>query len=169
MPTGTAAFFTLAQLAVGTTQEGLGQQLGISRRTAQRWCDHGVPSYALADLARVVVPHDRALAREIAKALGTTLQALGIDEAAAPKAPSPPAPPPPPTARQPDDPPDGIVDALVCAAAEAMGASPADARKGLLAGFTRAREIGASALFVERVLRDQVDPPPDPRKTAPKR
>jgi hypothetical protein len=82
------AFFELSRQALGTTQEDLGRMLGVSRRTAQRWSGHGIPSHELAGLARLVHPRDPALASEIVGALGTTLEAAGIVPPAAPRAPS---------------------------------------------------------------------------------
>ena len=140
------AFFTLAQLAVGTTQEGLGKMLGIARRTAQRYAASGVAPFFMPDLARIVYPHDRALAVEIASAAGQSLESLGLERPAGP-------PPPPP------DPPVAFVDAIVCAAADVRGAVPAEVRPVLLAAFTRARELGVEPAFVERVLRAQLAPP----------
>jgi hypothetical protein len=154
-------FFTHAQIATGLTQQQLGEKLGVSRRTAQRFVGHGVPHYHLQALARLVHPHDRELAAEIARHAGATLVSLGLEEppppppAPAPVEPPPPAPPPPPP-----PPADGVVDAVVCAAAESKDAKPSDVRPMLLAAFARAREIGVDAVFVERVLRAQLGLPP---------
>ena len=157
------AFFTLAQMAMHTTQKELGEKLGISRRTAQRYCDHGLPHEYQLRLARLVHPHDRELAIEIAHHAGATLVTLGVEAPPAPPpppapiaAPAPPPPPPPPP------PADGVVDAVVCAAAEAKDAKPGEVRTMLLAAFSRAREIGVDTAFVERVLRAQLQLPPAP-------
>jgi DNA-binding XRE family transcriptional regulator len=141
------ALFELSRRALGATQEELGRLLGVSRRTAQRWSSQGIPSYELMALARLVHPRDPALASEIAAALGTTLEAAGI----APPAPPPPAPAPaaPPIS-------DGVVDAVVCAAAEAMDMMPNEIRPGLLAAFARAKEIGLTVEVVERALRSRL-------------
>jgi DNA-binding XRE family transcriptional regulator len=141
------ALFELSRQALGATQEELGRLLGVSRRTAQRWSSQGIPSYELMALARLVHPRDPALASEIAAALGTTLEAAGI----APPAPPPPAPAPaaPPIS-------DGVVDAVVCAAAEAMDMMPNEIRPGLLAAFARAKEIGLTVEVVERALRSRL-------------
>ena len=135
MPDDRLVFFELARVALGTTQEALGKMLGVSRRTAQRWGASGIPGYELTKLARLVLPRDRALAVKIAAAAGTTLEAAGME---------PPPPPPAP-------PPDGVVDAVVCAAAEAMEMMPKEVRPGLHAAFARAapegpgRPLGAGA------------------------
>jgi transcriptional regulator with XRE-family HTH domain len=147
MPHELTALFEQARQALGTTQEDLGQRLGVSRRTAQRWAISGIPSYHLDGLARLVLPHDRVLAGEIAAAAGTTLEAAGIVQ-----------PPPPPPA-----PPDGVVDAVVCAAAEAMEMMPKEIRPGLHAAFARAKEIGLTVDVIERALRAKLRPiPPVP-------
>jgi hypothetical protein len=141
MPLDRRALFELARQATRTTQEELGQKLGVSRRTAQRWAGSEIPSYHLPDLARLVHPHDAALAREIAAAAGMTLEAAGIVPPP-PPAPPPPAPPPP----------HGVVDAVVCAAAEAMDMMPKEVRPGLFAAFARAKEIGLTVDVIERAL-----------------
>jgi hypothetical protein len=161
MPHDPKAFLALSLLAIPASQKELAAMLGIATRTAQRWSTQGVPPSHLPDLARIVHPHDAALAREIAAAAGATLVSLGL-EAPAP----PPVPPAPPVPLPLPEPPDGIVDAVVCAASEAMGMMPADVRPGLLAAFARAGEIGASVAFVERVLRAQVAPAAPPPTTA---
>jgi hypothetical protein len=63
-------------------------------------------------LARLVHPHDANLAIEIATAMATMLEAIGIAPPSPPALSLPlPAPPPPP---------DAVVDGVVCAAAEAI-------------------------------------------------
>jgi len=93
-----------------------------------------------------VYPVDAALAAEIAAAGGTTLEALGVLPP-----PPPPAPAPPPPV--PVTPPDRVVDAVVCAAAEAMQVMPQAVRPAVLAAFACARELGLTVDGVERVLR----------------
>jgi hypothetical protein len=93
-----------------------------------------------------VYPVDAALAAEIAAAGGTTLEALGVLPP-----PPPPAPAPPPPV--PVTPPDRVVDAVVCAAAEAMQVMPQSVRPAVLAAFACARELGLTVEGVERVLR----------------
>lgn len=158
MPSPTAALFVQSCAALHETQAGLGKLLGVSRRTAQRWTQSGVPPYHLRDLARLVHPHDAELAAQIAAAAGGTLESLGIVQPPPPPAPPPPAPPPappepPPAPPPPPPPPDGVVDAVVCAASDAMDMMPRDVRAGLLAAFARAREIGVTVEMVEGALR----------------
>jgi hypothetical protein len=147
------ALFELARQALGTTQEELGERLGVSRRTSQRWAGSGIPSYYLPELARLVHPHDPVLAGEIAQAAGMTLKAAGIV-----------LPPPPPPAPPPAPPPDGVVDAVVCAAAEAMEMLPKAIRPGLHAAFLRAKEIGLTVDVIERALRMKLHAVPPPRE-----
>jgi hypothetical protein len=138
-----AALFELSREALQTSQQGLGEMLGVSRRTAQRYARGGVPGYYMADLATLVAPHDRVLAEELASRAGTTLVALGaIPAVTAPLVPH-----------------DGLVDAIVCAAAEAMDASPRAVRAGLAAAFARARGLGLPLDAVERVLRAPASAP----------
>jgi transcriptional regulator with XRE-family HTH domain len=152
MPSDSSAFFELCRQALGTTQKELGRQIGISRRTAQRWASSGTPAWYLPELARAVHPADPALAQEIAAAAGTTLEALGVI------APPPPPPPPAPPAPHPS-----IVDAVVCAAAEAMDLPPREVRPGLYAAIVRARELGLALDKIEQALAVSLK---TPRKTA---
>jgi hypothetical protein len=159
-------FFLLAHQAMGKTQAGLGEALGVARRTAQRWAQNGVPSYHMPELAKVVHPHDANLAAEIAAAVGTTLEALGLvvpaavpslepapalvhEATAAASAASAAKPESPPAPAMPD----AVVDAVVCAAAEVMNLPPREVRAGLHAAFASAKEIGLTVDAVERALR----------------
>jgi hypothetical protein len=130
------------------SQGELGELLGSSRRTGQRWEGSGsVPmDPQLHQLAGLVHPHDPKLAADLARAGGTTLEKLGIE---LPPPPPPVALPPPPP---PPPPPEDVVDAVVCAAAEAIDIMPRAIRPALLAAFTRARRIGLSVEAVERAL-----------------
>jgi hypothetical protein len=125
--------------ALQLTQNGLAEKLGVSRRTGQRWTAHSGPvGTDLHNMARLVHPVDAGLAAEIAAAAGTTLEALGVL----------PAPP-----QMPVGPPDRVVDAVVCAAAEAMQVMPQSVRPAVLAAFACAKELGLTVEGVERVLR----------------
>jgi hypothetical protein len=99
-------------------------------------------------MALLVHPVDAALAAEIAAAGGTTLDALGLVPATAPAAP-----------HGSGGPPDRVVDAVVCAAAEAMQVMPQSVRPAVLAAFACARELGLTVEGVERVLRARVGKP----------
>lgn len=158
MTSSGATLFERARSALGTSQVGLGKMMGCSRRTAQRWAASGVPAYDLPRLAAIVHPHDPGLAAEIARSTGRTLVQLGIVRPAPPAPPAPPPAPPPPA--------DRIVDAVVCAAAETMQLIPAAVRPGLHAAFACAVEMGLSADFVARVLRDSLQPQAPSRSPA---
>lgn len=121
-----------------SSQGALGEALGSSARTGQRW-EQGRSDMGLPDLHKLIAmvhPRDPQLAAELAQVKGTTLLAAGIAPpppplpvAAAP--PAPPAPPPPDPAY--------LVDTVVCAAAEAMDVMPEGIRPALRAAFRRAR------------------------------
>ena len=133
------------------SQTELAEALGYSRRTGQRWIAHGGPdSWVMQSLAKLVFPVDTELAEEIAASAGVTMQMLGLARPPPPPAPVPPAPPPPPPrpvlpAR--------VVDAVVCAAAEATASTPQQARPAVLAAFACAEELGLAVEDVTRALR----------------
>jgi hypothetical protein len=137
------------------SQGALGEALGSSARSGQRWeRNESKPSAdQVHQLVRRVHPVDAALAAELAEASDTTLLALGLEAppapavvtTAAPEAPAPPPPPPPPD-------PIHIVDTVVCAAAEAMQLMPEAIRPALRAAFRRARLAGLSVEDVDRAL-----------------
>jgi transcriptional regulator with XRE-family HTH domain len=138
------ALYQYAREALGMSGNRLAAKLGVSRRTGQRWTARGGPSAMyLQRLAVLVYPADAALAAEIATASGTTLGALGV----LPLHPPPAAPVP--TAA----PPDRVVDAVVCAAAESIHVAPQNVRPALLAAFSCARELGLTVEDIEKVLR----------------
>jgi hypothetical protein len=155
MPIKPEAYMAHAQLATRLTQSEIAARLGISRRTAQRYVDRGVQPHHVAELARIVHPYDAALAQEMAAHVGQTPESLGLVPPPTPPA----ATPPPPASPAPQVSPvaDGVVDAIVCAAAEAMDLMPREVRPGLLAAFERAREIGVPVDVVERVLRSRLE------------
>ena len=61
---------------------------------------------------------------------------------------APPAPAPPPPTLPAED----VVDAVVCAAADAIHVTPRDVRPALLAAFARARRLRLSVEVVEQAL-----------------
>lgn len=150
-------FLTLrARNLLNLGQKDLGDLLGASRRTVQRWDSRqGEPSVdQLARLASAVHPHDASLAIQIAALAGTTLEQLGLVLPKPPVAPpvvaSAPAPHPP-------SPPPHLIDTVVCAAAEALNASPPAVRPVLLAAFRRAREVGLRIEDVEHALEEAIE------------
>ena len=128
-------------LGVGS-QGALGSLLGSSVRSGQRWeTGRSSPTGAqLQTLAALVYPRNADLAAEIASAIGHNLVSLGIV--------APPAPAPPPPTLPAED----VVDAVVCAAADAIHVTPRDVRPALLAAFARARRLGLSVEVVEKAL-----------------
>jgi hypothetical protein len=137
----------LARQALGMSQRQFGPALGVSHRTASRWDSGGSsPSDAtLRDLAALLFPVNPDLAAEAAAHAHETLEDLGL------VAPAPPTPPVPTVVRPPVTPQD-LVDAVVCAGAEASDASPRALRPVLYVAFKRARELGLSVDEVEKVL-----------------
>ncbi len=147
-----------AQRVLGLNQRQLAESLdpiGASLRSVQRWAtgESRTPDNHLHELARRVYPHDRELAANLAAAGVSSLEELGIV-----RPPAPPAPPPRPAPVQPPPPPpplppvEEIIDAIVCAAAEAIDVAPRDIRPALLAAFTRGRKLGLTMAQAEAAL-----------------
>jgi DNA-binding XRE family transcriptional regulator len=148
------ALISLARSCLGMSQEQFGIALGASKRTATRW-DSGRANPSIGqvrELAALVYPRDPSLAAELAVAAGTTLESLGI-VAPAPPAPAPPALPPPP-------PPRLVVQAVVCAAADALQVPPSTVRAALLAAFRTAHELRFTVEDVEKALAADVERTP---------
>lgn len=141
-----------AQEALGTSQEGLGKLIGVSRRTMVRWQGgRGGPSYdTWLALVRLVYRANRAAAAEIAREIGGTLVSLGLEAAPAPGIAPPPVPVAParPLPSIPD-----LADSIVCAAAEAVATTPQAMRPALLAAFERAASLGLATGEVRDALR----------------
>ncbi|HTB78524.1 MAG TPA: helix-turn-helix transcriptional regulator [Polyangiaceae bacterium] len=148
---------TQGMVALGLTQERLGTLLMASRRTVSRWASGRSSPTAdtLARLAVAVYPTDSGLAARLAVESGQTLESLGL---VAPSPPAAPAPPPrafPPTAL--------VVEAVVCAVAEAMQVPPSVAREALRAALARAQALGLSVEEMSEAL----SPPPPASSDAP--
>jgi hypothetical protein len=129
---------TECQLALGITQEDLGNIVGRTKRTVQRWQQRGatlLPSEAEA-LARALCPARPDLAERIASAAGTTLDALGID----------------PTQVSHGTATSNPIDSVVRAAADAMGLTTDAIRPAVAAAFTRAGELGMDVHAVAKAL-----------------
>jgi hypothetical protein len=161
----TPLLFEKSRQALGTTQAKLGESLGLSRRTAQRWASRGglLLEGRMLDLIRRVYPRDPELAAVLASTLGSTLEGLGIVSPPPPPLPPPEAAPPPPPPL-----PTGVVDAVVCAAAEAMELTPRAVRRGLHAAFARAQEIGLTLDAVVQVLAASLPPVEPPKDGVPR-
>jgi hypothetical protein len=159
--------FTLAQFAVHTTQRGLGEMLGVSKRTAQRFATGRMHAGYLPDLARIVAPHNPVLAESIAAEARAIFATMGWPLPPLPPPPSPAgapsaasAAPPPPVLT-----PEVALDAVVCAAAEAMDVSPRIARAGLRAALSRAQALGMTA---EVLATAATAPDPEPSTARPR-
>jgi transcriptional regulator with XRE-family HTH domain len=137
------------QIALGLSQQQLGDLLGCSRRTIVRYTQgHNGPSIAEWHLlARHVHDVEPALGAEIAQETGETLETLGIIQPA-------PAPAPAPIAveSRPLPPTRDLVDSIVCAAAEAVATTPQSIRPALRAAFERAVSVGVGIEEVRAVL-----------------
>jgi transcriptional regulator with XRE-family HTH domain len=147
-----AALVFEARRTLGISREELGTLLGMSKRTVGRW-ETGqsmVHAQDLLELARHVHPHDAALAEELGISGGATLQSLGIV--------SLPSPAPLPAI-----PAHLLVDAIVCAAADALKAVPETVRASVLAAFRRARELHMTIEDVESALTNAGAEPPAAR------
>jgi DNA-binding XRE family transcriptional regulator len=157
-----AALTLHVRSVLGLNQQTLAKMLGLSRRTIQRWDSNRSDPYALhlGRMAVAVHPKDPVLAARIAERAGTTLEGLGI------------APPPArvevPAKAIPDAPPalspamkGHLVDAVVCAAADAISAPPATVRPVLLAALRKAAEVDLTVADLVQVLA----PPPPPTKS----
>lgn len=128
MATLSAKLIVQCQVALGLTQKELGDLVGKTKRTIQRWQDHGAPllpeeARALANALRPVRPD---LAEEVL--------ALGVRPGAA-------QPPIPATAE--------AIDAILGAAADAANGTPPKAiRAAVAAAFAEARDQGVEVLAV---------------------
>jgi hypothetical protein len=126
--------------ALGMTQKDLGRHLGVTGRTVTRWMRGGttLAPFQARILVNLLLPVNRDLASRVAATQGETLPAevpgaparRPLDEGAVPLA----------------------VDAVVCAAAEALDVSPRAVRPALVAAIRRAREAGVTMEQVEAVL-----------------
>ena len=125
MPSDSAALLVHCQVALGLTQEELGDLLGRNRRTIQRWQESGFEPMAdqaetLADALQPVRPdlaeQVRELGRKAAIAAGVT-------------------PPVRPATAE-------VIDAILRAAADAGGTSPEAIRPAIAAAFLEAEEMG---------------------------
>jgi transcriptional regulator with XRE-family HTH domain len=137
-----------ARQSVGMSQEAFGDSLGVSKRTVSRWEAGGatLSPFQACQLARMVYPKDTVLAAELAGAASETLESLGLMV----KAPAPLGPPPVPALAP--LPSRLVVDAVVCVAADALGAAPNTVRAALYAAFKRAKELRLSVDDVEIAL-----------------
>ena len=139
VPLNSGELVARVRMATGWTQKELADIAGVSLRTVSRWATGGsAPGITeWRKLAVKVFAEDPALAAELATAGGATLEALGVvmprPRQPVQDPPPPPAPPPLPASL--------LIEAVVCAAAEELDASPRAVRGSLRAAFRRAREM----------------------------
>lgn len=131
------------------SREELGRLLQRSKRTVGRMeiGQSAIDAEEFHQLARSVHPHDAALAEELARAGNTTLLDLGV------------VPSSPPVVMGPVVPSHLLVDAVVCAAADALNVAPESVRASVLAAFRRARELHMTLEDVENALTKQTKGP----------
>jgi hypothetical protein len=131
-------------LAIGAGPAELAKHFDASRRSVSRWIAEGtlLSREKLTMLTELAYERDPALAREIAAAVGETLVSLGVEAAS-----SGPTQAALPVSR--------LVDVVVCAAAEAMDASPRAIRPALLAASARPAISGCRSRRWRRPSRRQ--------------
>jgi transcriptional regulator with XRE-family HTH domain len=145
----------------------LANALGISTRTVSRWYN-GAGGFLTPQqyhrLARAMARHDLALADEIARLGGTTLEALdlGPRALAAASAASNQAVAVPPGAM-----PVAYADVVLCTVAERLDLSPRQLRPILAAAFARAHELGLTTEMLARAFADSDGKRPTPPAAAP--
>jgi transcriptional regulator with XRE-family HTH domain len=144
--------FVRARMALGLTQKELGERLGASVRTANRW--EGGQAHPdlrqIAELARAVFPKDAALAEGLARECGTTLVDLGLTTAPSAAA-APPARAFPPVGL--------VIDSVLLAAIDAAARhdEPSLSERAIIVGvlraaFARARGLGLTLAEVDDAL-----------------
>jgi transcriptional regulator with XRE-family HTH domain len=145
-PKATAELLVEAQNALGVSQGQLGDMLGLSRQTIWRYqtAQSNPLGSSLEDLARRVRAIDAGLASRLAGA-GTGARKTGFRVAMPARLAS--------TGRGRLETETRLMaDAIVCAAAEALDASPRTVRRALLAAFARARDTGLALDAIETAL-----------------
>jgi transcriptional regulator with XRE-family HTH domain len=125
MPADSAGLLVHCQMALGMTQEELGDLLGRTKRTIQRWQESGFEPMAdqaetLADALQPVRPDLAEQVRELGR------RAAIVAGAAPPVRPA--------TA--------DVIDAILRAAADAGGTSPEAIRPAITAALLKAEEAG---------------------------
>jgi hypothetical protein len=125
MPSGSAALLIHCQMALGLTQTQLGDLVGKTKRTIQRWQERGfTPTVDQAEaLAAALQPVRPDLAEQMRELARSVAIAMGM------------APPPPPVTSE-------VIDAILRAAAEASGTSPAAIRPAITAALRATDEAG---------------------------
>lgn len=165
MPRPIPLLLVLARERLSLNQQELAALAGSSLRTVQRWENNrSEPSpwnyHRVADALRELDPELAAEIDELAPRPAPPAPLVIVS--AMPTIPPPPLTPAPPAPAPPPPPPiaDAIlVDAVVCAAAEAMSMIPQAVRPAILAAFTRARDARLTTEAVVAVLAPAEAPP----------
>lgn len=167
-PLGSLILKATRELGLSTHKE-IAEFLGVSLRTVQRNSHQGGVSYPehYSAIVQALHPRNSALAQRIADALHKTLPELGVELPPPPPPPAPvvvaPPPRPPPVIVLPPPPPPAPpppsskvtrahADAVICAAAEALGVAPRDARPLVEAIFTRVRDFDINLSLIVPLL-----------------
>jgi DNA-binding XRE family transcriptional regulator len=127
------------RMALGLTQEQMGKLVGCTKRTIQRWEDRGALLVAreVEALVRALHPVRPDLATQIAAILGSTPDRIGLSTPADGTGTTPKSDP---------------IDAVVIAAAEAIGVTPDAIRPAVAAAFARAEDEGLDVQTVNERL-----------------
>jgi transcriptional regulator with XRE-family HTH domain len=131
MPADSAALLIHCQIALGLSQEELGELLDRTKRTIQRWQDSGFQP--TADQAETLANALRPVRPDLAE------QVLELGRKAAILAGGPP-PARPATAE--------VIDAILQAAADAGGTSPDAIRPAVTAALLKADEMGVEVTAI---------------------
>jgi hypothetical protein len=135
MSAGSGALLIHCQLALGLTQQELGDLLGRNKRTIQRWQDSGfAPSEeqaeTLADALQSVRPD---LAEQVRDLGRKAALAAGVVTPATPATPE-------------------VIDTILRAAADAAGTSPEAMRPAITAALLKAEEAGVDVKAIVAAL-----------------
>ncbi len=171
MPHPLPLLLVLCRAALRLDQLELSNLVGSSLRTVQRWENsRAQPSpWHLHRLADAMMPVNPQLAAELDELAPRpkpppppVVEPAPLPDAPPPPLPGPPPLPAPPTPPSPPEPPpppppppipdEVLVDAVVCAAAQAMSLVPQAVRPAILAAFTRARDARLTPEAVIAVL-----------------
>jgi transcriptional regulator with XRE-family HTH domain len=136
MPVDSAALLVHCQMALGLTQKELGDLLGRDRRTIQRWQerDAALTADQAETLAKALQPVRPDLAQQVLELGRTAALAAGGIPATRPA-----------TAE--------VIDAILRAAADAVGTSPEAIRPAIAAAFLKAEETGVDVSAIVAGLR----------------
>jgi hypothetical protein len=144
------ALLVRAQTVLGFDNQDLAKLVKLSPRTITRWWskESGPSGDQILTILRAVHPKDATVSAQLATQLGHTLETLGVVVRPPPAPPAPPplpVPPPRPEA-------DLLVEAVVCAAADALESTPAAVRPVLRAAFARARKLRMTVEDIDEAL-----------------